>query len=53
MSESKAGKPAVLIASNLNIWLGNGADEDMTFKCQELFGFGVGAFEEKVVSDSQ
>ncbi|CAK9072657.1 unnamed protein product, partial [Durusdinium trenchii] len=51
MSESKAGKPAVLIASNLNIWLGNGADEDMTFKCQELFGFGVGAFEEKVASD--
>lgn len=49
MAEGKSGKPAVLIASNLNVWLGNQTGEDMNVQAQELFGFGVGAFEEKEV----
>lgn len=50
-SEGKSGKPSILIASNLQLWIGNPTDEDTNYASQELLGFGVGAFEEKVVSD--
>ncbi|CAK9115472.1 FO synthase subunit 1 [Durusdinium trenchii] len=53
MCEGKAGKPSIVIASNLNVWIGNGSDEDMNYGAQELFGFGVGAFEEREVRHSQ
>ncbi|CAK9093865.1 FO synthase subunit 1, partial [Durusdinium trenchii] len=53
MCEGKGGKPSILIASNLDIWLGNPSDEDANFSAQELFGFGLGAFEEKEIRDVQ
>ena len=53
MCEGKAGKPSIVIASNLNVWIGNGSDEDMNYGAQELFGFGVGACEEREVRHSQ
>lgn len=49
MCEGKGGKPSILIASNLDIWLGNPSDEDANFSAQELFGFGLWAFEEKEI----
>ena len=49
MSEGKSGRPSIVIGSNLNLWIGNPSDEDATFDCQELFGFGIGSFEEKEI----
>lgn len=51
MCEGKSGKPAVMISSNLSVWIGNASEDDANFSAQELFGFGVGAYEEKEVRD--
>eukprot|EP00913_Durusdinium_trenchii_P021213 g19927.t1 len=51
MAEGKSGRPSILISSNLHVWVGNATDSDTTFTSQELFGFGVGSYEEKSVRD--
>ena len=48
-SEGKAQKPTVVIASNLNVYIGNLTNEDAQYEAGELFGFGVGTYEDKEV----
>ena len=45
----KGGKPSLMVDKHFNIWLGNETNEEVTFEGIELFGFGTGAFEQKIV----
>lgn len=49
-SEGKNGKPWLCVGSNYHVWLGNLSDSPMNLEAQELFGFGLGSFEERAVS---
>lgn len=49
-AEGKAGKPSICITSSFQVWLGNLTDADANFDPQELFGFGLGQYEERPVS---
>ncbi|CAK9054749.1 FO synthase subunit 1 [Durusdinium trenchii] len=44
-------RPAIVIAQDFSIWIGNTSEQSVTFEPGELLGFGTGAFEEKVISD--
>ena len=49
-SDAKGKRPAVVITSSFEVWIGNpSATEGMNVEAQELFGFGVGDFEEREV----
>lgn len=51
ITDGRNGKPVVMIASNFNVWLNNPSDDAVNFAGgTELFGFGVGFFEEKEIS---
>lgn len=41
-----------MIAKSFNIYLGNTGDEEMLVKEGELFGFGTGSFEVKLIQGS-
>lgn len=43
-------RPAIVIAQDFSIWIGNTSEQSVTFEPGELLGFGTGAFEEKVIS---
>lgn len=43
-------KPAVAIGHDFSVYVGNPSDAEITLTAGELFGFGRGAFEQKVVS---
>ncbi|CAK9075367.1 unnamed protein product, partial [Durusdinium trenchii] len=40
-------RPAIVIAQDFSIWIGNTSEQSVTFEPGELLGFGTGAFEEK------
>ena len=44
-------KPAIAIGNDWSIWIGNLTDTPLDLKPSELFGFGRGVYEEKIVSD--
>lgn len=44
-------KPAIVICDSFAVWLGNTTDADMTLEAGELFGFGRGTYEHKVVGN--
>ena len=43
-------RPAIVIGDDFSVWIGNTTDAAVTVECGELFGFGTGSYEEKVVS---
>ena len=43
-------KPAIIIGNDFSIWIGNTSDAHLDVK-GELFGFGRGTYEEKIVSN--
>lgn len=43
-------RPHVVISSSYEVWIGNLTDSALTLACGELFGFGTGSYEPKVVS---
>lgn len=52
MSEAKGKRPAVAITSAYHVWIGNPHDNDgITVEAQELFGFGIGDYDEKEIRD--
>lgn len=42
-------KPAIIIANDFSVWVGNSSDAHLDLKGVELFGFGRGAYEQKIV----
>lgn len=48
----KPGRPTIVISKSFNIYLGNTGDEEMLVKEGELFGFGTGSFEVKLIQGS-
>ena len=47
----KNNKPSIVISKCFSLYLGNPHDSTLTVGPCELFGFGTGAFKEKLVSD--
>ena len=45
----KRDKPAIILSKDARVWLGNTSDSSQTWSACELFGFGTGAFEWKVI----
>ena len=45
-------KPGIIIGNDFSIWIGNTSDAHLDLK-GELFGFGRGTYEEKIVSNSR
>ncbi|CAL1134420.1 unnamed protein product [Cladocopium goreaui] len=43
-------KPAIVVAADLSVWLGNETNEEISLTACELCGFNLGSFEEKVVA---
>lgn len=53
MSEAKGKRPACAITSSFHVWIGNPHDNDgITVEAQELFGFGIGDYDEKEIRGS-
>lgn len=48
----RPGKPTILVTKEYKIYLGNLTDEAVELTAGELFGFGTGAFEVKLISGS-
>ena len=48
--DAKGRRPAIVITSSFEVWIGNpSGTEGMNVEAQELFGFGVGDYEEREV----
>ena len=48
--EGKNGKPHIVVTSAFHVWIGNPHDNDgLNVQSQELFGFGLGEYEEKEI----
>ena len=45
----KQGKPSVIVSKNYEIFIGNESEETATYQACEIFGFGTGSFEFKLV----
>ena len=45
----KQGKPSVIVSKNYELFIGNESEETATFQACEIFGFGTGSFEFKLV----
>ncbi len=48
----RPGKPTILVTKDYKIFLGNLTDEELKVDQGELFGFGTGNFEVKLISGS-
>ena len=45
----KPTRPAIILDKDYKIWLGNQEQEAVTYSSIELFGFSVGAYEQKII----
>lgn len=50
--QGKGGRPSIVITQAFEIYLGNEDNAAMSLDAVELFGFNVGAFEQRVVRDA-
>ena len=48
--DGKNGKPSIFLNTSYELFLGNTGSEEMTVHASELFGFGLGAYEMKIVT---
>lgn len=44
------GKPALIVATDYTLYLGNESDQEVSLSAMELCGFNVGSFETKAVA---
>eukprot|EP00435_Cladocopium_sp_Y103_P049721 s1511_g15.t1 len=52
--DAKGMRPSIVITSSFEVWIGNPSQtEGMNVEAQELFGFGIGDFEEREVESGQ
>ena len=52
MTQSKNGKPSVILMKDYSLWLMNPTDSKMDIAAGEICGFGTGAFEEMIIRAS-
>ena len=48
--DGKNGKPSIFLNTSYELFLGNTGSEEMMVTASELFGFGMGAYEMKIVT---
>ena len=46
------GKPALVVDSSYQLWVGNESSEEVHLEPGEIAGFNLGTFEEKIVAGS-
>ena len=46
----RPGKPTVVLTKSFHLWLCDASADDLQLEAGELFGFGTGAYSEKVLS---
>ena len=49
MVQGKATKPAIIIDSHYQVWLGNVNDTELEVTAGDLFGFGTGTYGEQAL----
>ncbi|CAL1141851.1 unnamed protein product [Cladocopium goreaui] len=53
MTQSKNGKPSVILMKDYSLWLMNPTDSKMDIAAGEICGFGTGAFEEMIIREDR
>lgn len=48
----RSGKPALVLTTGFDLWIGNTSDSQLAVEPGELFGFSTGAYEEVTVHSS-